>query len=81
MHINNCVDYHIIADLIPKIALSYFIPKNHPQFWKGVSLSPLQMAILFAIGLQLKSIDEMHVSLIFELYRMNFNYHIHNFMP
>ncbi|EDO18579.1 hypothetical protein Kpol_1048p9 [Vanderwaltozyma polyspora DSM 70294] len=50
---NNLLDYHVIVDLLPTLALLYFAGK----FGNEVSLSSVQSAILLAIGLQRKSID------------------------
>lgn len=49
---NNLLDYHVILDLLPMIALIYFSNKTNE-----VSLSSVQAAILLAIGLQHKSMD------------------------
>lgn len=50
---NNLLDYHVIVDLLPLLAIIYFSGK----MGNGVSLSSVQSAILLAIGLQHKSID------------------------
>lgn len=54
---NNMLDYHMIMDLIPTLARAYFakqLPGSEP-----VSLSPVQSAILCAVGLQYRTIDEL----------------------
>ncbi|KAI5780735.1 putative nucleolar ATPase Kre33 [Peziza echinospora] len=56
---NNMLDYHVIVDLIPLIAQLYFSNKLS----SSVVLSPVQQAILMAIGLQRKSIDDIEKEL------------------
>lgn len=51
---NNLLDYHVILDMLPMIALVFFSDKT-----KDVSLSSVQAAILLAIGLQHKSMDDI----------------------
>jgi N-acetyltransferase 10 len=51
------LDYHVILDLLPSIADLYFSDRLR------MSLSGVQRAILLAIGLQRKSIDEMEKEL------------------
>lgn len=51
---NNLLDYHVIVDLLPPISLLYFGGKIDQ-----VKLSSVQSAILLAIGLQHKSIDDI----------------------
>lgn len=55
---NNLLDYHVIVDLLPPIALIYFSGKM-----KEVKLTAIQQAILLAIGLQHKSIDDIYKEL------------------
>lgn len=50
---DNLVDYHLIIDLLPNIAL-FFFNQRLP-----VSLSLTQQAILLGVGLQHKSVDTM----------------------
>ncbi|AJT06865.1 Kre33p [Saccharomyces cerevisiae YJM1208] len=50
---NNLLDYHVIVDMIPMLALLYFGDK----MGDSVKLSSVQSAILLAIGLQRKNID------------------------
>ncbi|KAL3232464.1 hypothetical protein RNJ44_04380 [Nakaseomyces bracarensis] len=52
---NNLLDYHVIVDLLPMLSLLYFSGK----MGDGVKLSSVQSAILLAIGLQRKSIDDI----------------------
>lgn len=52
---NNLVDYHVILDLLPYIALQYF-----NNFIKDeVTLSHVQSAILLSVGLQHKALDDI----------------------
>lgn len=51
---NNLLDYHVIVDMLPLISQLYFNGKA-----KEVSLSSVQSAILLAIGLQHKNIDDI----------------------
>ncbi|CAD5183874.1 unnamed protein product [Musa acuminata subsp. malaccensis] len=50
---NNCVDYHMILDLVPILAHQYF-QGNIP-----VTLSPVQASVLFCIGLQNKDVGDI----------------------
>ncbi|WOL09558.1 hypothetical protein Cni_G18311 [Canna indica] len=50
---NNCVDYHMILDLLPILAQHYFQQKI------PVTLSPVQASVLFCLGLQNKDIGEI----------------------
>lgn len=52
------VDYHLILDLLPAIATLYFSGRL-----KVVSLSRVQQAILLAVGLQRKSVEDMGTEL------------------
>ncbi|KAK4218425.1 nucleolar ATPase [Rhypophila decipiens] len=47
------LDYHVVLDLIPTIAELYFTGRLR----SSIELSPLQRAILLAIGLQRKDVD------------------------
>ncbi|KAH3676167.1 hypothetical protein WICMUC_002189 [Wickerhamomyces mucosus] len=51
---NNLLDYHVIVDLLPAISLIYFSGRV-----QEIKLSSIQIAILLAIGLQRKSIDDI----------------------
>ena len=50
---NNMLDYHVILDLIPRIAELYF----QGRLKAGVSLTGVQQSILLSIGLQRKDMD------------------------
>eukprot|EP00475_Leptophrys_vorax_P004586 TRINITY_DN12740_c0_g2_i1.p1 TRINITY_DN12740_c0_g2~~TRINITY_DN12740_c0_g2_i1.p1 ORF type:complete len:761 (-),score=225.24 TRINITY_DN12740_c0_g2_i1:25-2214(-) len=56
----NLVDYHMILDLLPSMAKLVFLRKI------AVSLSYAQAAILLAVGLQHKSVDEVSKELSLE---------------
>ncbi|CAH6719029.1 RNA cytidine acetyltransferase [[Candida] jaroonii] len=51
---NNLLDYHVIVDMLPLLSKLFFSSKT-----KEVSLSSVQSAILLAIGLQHKNIDDI----------------------
>ncbi|KFA67158.1 hypothetical protein S40285_05244 [Stachybotrys chlorohalonatus IBT 40285] len=50
---NNILDYHVILDLVPTIAMLYFTGKIK----SSISLTGVQQCILLAIGLQRKDLD------------------------
>lgn len=52
---NNLLDYHVIVDLLPLLAHLYFGKKTGSD----VNLSSVQAAILLAIGLQHKDMDQI----------------------
>lgn len=52
---NNLLDYHVIVDMLPIISQVYFSNKTKTD----VSLSSVQSAILLAIGLQRKDLDQI----------------------
>ncbi|QLL32776.1 hypothetical protein HG536_0D02980 [Torulaspora globosa] len=52
---NNLLDYHVIVDMLPCLASLFFAGK----MGSSVSLSSVQSAILLAIGLQHKDIDNI----------------------
>ncbi|KAI9834790.1 MAG: killer toxin resistant protein [Sarea resinae] len=56
---NNMLDYHVILDLIPPIAVLYFTGRMRPL----VRLSGVQQAILLAIGLQRKVLEDVEKEL------------------
>ncbi|KAI5119397.1 hypothetical protein M0805_005940 [Coniferiporia weirii] len=56
---NNMLDYHVVLDLLPAVAAFYFEQRLGPE----VRLSAVQSAILLAIGLQRKSIEEVEAEL------------------
>lgn len=51
----NMVDHHLITDLVPTLASLFFTEK----FAETVHLNAIQSAILVAIGLQHKTVDEL----------------------
>ncbi len=51
----NLVDYHVILDLVPLLSRLYFLSRV------PISVSSFQAAILLAVGLQHKSVDEISV--------------------
>ncbi|EGV60662.1 N-acetyltransferase 10 [Yamadazyma tenuis] len=51
---NNLLDYHVIVDMLPLLSHLHFNKKT-----RGMSLSSVQSAILLAIGLQRKSLDDV----------------------
>lgn len=59
---NNMLDYHVILDLLPSIAMLYFTGplKQSPC---NVSLSGVQQSILLAIGLQRKDLSDVEKEL------------------
>jgi N-acetyltransferase 10 len=59
---NNLIDYHVILDLLPYIASQYF----NDQIRDEVALSHVQSAILLAIGLQHKELDNISKELNIE---------------
>lgn len=54
LYANNLLDYHVILDMMPLVAKLYFSKRA-----SAVSLSSVQAAILLAVGLQHKSIDDV----------------------
>ncbi|KAK6541109.1 killer toxin resistant protein [Orbilia ellipsospora] len=56
---NNMLDHHVITDLVPLVASLYFTDKLPAS----VRLSGVQSAILLAIGLQKKTVDEVEKEL------------------
>ncbi|ODQ82327.1 hypothetical protein BABINDRAFT_158946 [Babjeviella inositovora NRRL Y-12698] len=52
---NNLIDYHVIVDMLPLISRMYF----GGDIAAGVKLSSVQSAILLAIGLQHKDMDQI----------------------
>jgi N-acetyltransferase 10 len=56
---NNMLDYHVILDLLPQTAFLYFTGRLKPS----VSLSGVQQAILLAIGLQRKVLEDVEKEL------------------
>lgn len=56
---NNMLDYHVILDLLPQIAMFYFTGRLK----LSVNLSGVQQAILLAIGLQRKVLEDVEKEL------------------
>lgn len=54
---NNMLDYHVILDLLPKIADLFFTGRIKGE--EAVKLSGVQQAILCAIGLQRKTLEDI----------------------
>lgn len=54
---NNMLDYHVILDLMPTVAGLYF----QKRLGEEVRLTAVQSAILLAVGLQRKSVEEVEV--------------------
>ncbi|PKA51042.1 UPF0202 protein [Apostasia shenzhenica] len=75
---NNCVDYHLILDLVPIVARQYFQGKL------PVALSPVQASVLFCMGMQNQDItfikDQMKLereqilSLLIKVTKKLYNY-------
>lgn len=55
---NNGLDYHVIMDLIPPLSWLNFSSYSSP-----VTLSPIQSAVLLAVGLQYKTLEELEQDL------------------
>jgi N-acetyltransferase 10 len=55
---NNMLDYHVVLDLLPTTASLYF----QKRLGGDVRLSAVQSAILLALGLQRKTVEEVEVS-------------------
>jgi N-acetyltransferase 10 len=66
---NNMLDYHMILDLIPALARAFFLKQlpeatsNNSDSAADMSLSPVQSAILFSIGLQHRPIEDLESEL------------------
>lgn len=56
---NNMLDYHVILDMLPKIARLYFTDRMGPN----VKLSGVQTSLLLAIGLQRKVLEDVEKEL------------------
>lgn len=61
----NLVDYHVIVDLLPKLGELYTMGAFESGE-DGVKLSPAQIAILVALGLQKKSVRDVEKELVLE---------------
>lgn len=51
------LDYHVILDLMPIVAGLYFLRR----LGEDVKLTAVQSAILLAVGLQRKSVEDVEV--------------------
>lgn len=51
---DNTVDYHLIADLLPRLCTLYFTGAL-----PSISLNPLQKMVLLGLGAQMKTIDDI----------------------
>lgn len=58
---NNMLDYHVILDLMPTIAQLYFTGRIRNEH--GIRLSGVQQALLCAIGLQRKVLEDLEKEL------------------
>jgi N-acetyltransferase 10 len=58
---NNMLDYHVILDLMPTIAQLYFTGRIKNE--NGVKMSGVQQALLCAIGLQRKVLEDVEKEL------------------
>ena len=56
---NNMLDYHVIIDLLPQIAMFYFTGRLK----SSVNLSGVQQAILLAVGLQRRVLEDVEKEL------------------
>jgi N-acetyltransferase 10 len=56
---NNLVDYHVVVDLVPPLADLYFGAALSGHSLDSVGLSPVQAAVLCAIGLQRKTVSDI----------------------
>jgi N-acetyltransferase 10 len=54
---NNMLDYHVILDLLPAVAALYF----EKRLGEDVRVSAVQSAILLALGMQRKTIEDVEV--------------------
>ncbi|PNS20274.1 RNA cytidine acetyltransferase [Sphaceloma murrayae] len=60
---NNMLDYHVILDLLPRIAELFFLERMVSSTGEGLQLSGVQKALLCAIGLQRKTLDDVEKEL------------------
>ena len=62
---NNMLDYHVIIDMVPQIAVWYFTGRLSGGGEGGatVSLTGVQQAILLAVGLQRKVLEDVEMEL------------------
>jgi N-acetyltransferase 10 len=55
---NNQLDYHVVLDMMPTIAMLYF----ENRLGENVKPTAVQSAILLALGLQRKTIEDVEVN-------------------
>lgn len=60
----NLVDYHVIVDLLPKLAELYAMGAFEDEDGVGVNLSAAQRAILASLGLQRKNVEDVEKELM-----------------
>ena len=60
---NHMIDYHVILDLLPTLAALYLTRRMDAE---RVRLSGVQSAVLLALGLQRKSVDDVQVLCVVE---------------
>ncbi|PSK60779.1 RNA cytidine acetyltransferase [Elsinoe australis] len=61
---NNMLDYHVILDLLPRIAELFFLERMRDgQSGEGLQLSGVQKALVCAIGLQRKNLEDVEKEL------------------
>lgn len=53
----NLLDYHVILDLLPTVAMLYF----EKRLGEEVRLSAIQSSLLLGMGLQRKSVEDVEV--------------------
>lgn len=56
---NNMLDYHVVLDLVPDLAMAYF----NGKLTSSLKLTGIQSSILLAIGLQCKDVSEIESEL------------------
>ena len=56
---NNMLDYHVIMDLLPTVALLYFERRLGPD----LKLTAVQSSIILSMGLQRKTIEDIEVNI------------------
>ena len=62
---NNQLDYHVVLDMIPTIAMLHF----ENRLGESVRATAVQGAILLALGLQRKTIEDVEVGVEYVDYR------------
>lgn len=56
---NNMLDYHVVLDLVPKLANLYFTGRLKSD----IKVTPIQQSILLAVGLQCKDLSSIEAEL------------------